>query len=75
MGSKHRIEILERAIVKAIRAARKGELPKVLQVLRVVEVDETQYPESVPLADKRDVLEEIYQSGVRNVTMEYKPDS
>ena len=52
MSDKHRVEVLERAIVKALRAAKKGNLPKVISELVRVEVDETQYPEPIPLTEK-----------------------
>lgn len=59
MFDRQRVEVLERAIVNAIRAARKEDLPAVIRNLKRVEVDETKYPESIPLTDKRTNFSEV----------------
>jgi len=58
MSDKHRVEILERAIVKAMRAARKESIPEVIRALSNVEVDESKYPVSIPLVGKRSSKEQ-----------------
>jgi hypothetical protein len=44
-----RVETLERTIAHALRAARRNDLPKVILALRRIEVDESKYPEPVPV--------------------------